>query len=201
MSEEFKTLRIWDELKHLDPKDVSKRSLAKYNSDQKTYLLRIINHEYLIRVNEQKVIKSKNNDRSKTEWQLQILIPIYLVNAKEMELEKRWISHYELDGGPLFFSASAHNLYFNDLLEKYTTSSEFLKAGLALGGKKVSTINVAFELFVLPRIPLLFIYRSGGDEFSNSIQVLFDASVKSQLPTDSLWLAIEYSRKSLLESR
>ncbi len=200
MGEEFKTLRIWDELKHLDPKDVSKRSLAEYNSDQKTYKLRIINREYFIRVDEQKVIKSGDNDKSNIEWQLQILIPVYLVNAKEMELENRWISHYELDGGPLFFSASAHNLYFYDLIEKYTTSSEFLKAGLALGGK-VSTVNVAFELFVLPRIPLLFIYRSGGDEFSNSIQVLFDASAKSQLPTDSLWLAIEYSRKCLLESR
>jgi hypothetical protein len=198
---EFKTLRIWDELKHLDPKDVSKRSLVEYISDQKTYRLRIINREYLIRVDEQKIIKRGEDDSSKTEWQLQILIPIYLVNAKEMGLEKKWISHYELDGGPLFFTASAHNLYFNDLLKKYTTSSEFLKAGLALGGKKVSTANVAFELFVLPRIPILFIYRSGGDEFSNSIQVFFDASAKSQLPTDSLWLAIEYSRKCLLESR
>ena len=199
MVEEFKTLRIWDELKHLDPKDVSKRSLAEYDSDQKTYILRIINREYLIRVDEQKVIKSGDDDRSKIEWQLQIQIPIYLVNAKEMKLEKRWISHSELDGGPLFFSASAHNLYFNDLLEKYTTSKEFLKAGLALDGKKVSTANVAFELFVLPRIPLLFIYRSGGDEFSNSIQVLFDASAKLHLPTDSLWLVIEYAKKRLLE--
>ena len=201
MVEKFKTLRIWDELKHLDPKDVSKRSLAEYNSDQKTYILHIINHEYCIRVDEQKIIKRGEGDTSKIEWQLQTLIPIYLVNAKKMGLEKRWISHYELDGGPFFFTASAHNLYFNDLLKKYKTSLEFLKAGLALGGKKVSTINVAFEIFVLPRIPLLFIYRSGGDEFSNSIQVLFDASAKSQLPTDSLWLTIEYSRKCLLESK
>ncbi|MBS7631862.1 DUF3786 domain-containing protein, partial [Candidatus Bathyarchaeota archaeon] len=99
--------------------------------------------------------------------------------------------------GGLFFSAPAHNLAFNDLLDKYATPDEFLRAGLSLGGERMQIEDAAFTILILPRIPILYVFRSGGGEFPNSINVYFDSSVRFHLPTDSIWLIIEYSRKIL----
>jgi len=199
MNENFKTAKVWEELKHLKPEDVMARSLSRYDENDKAYLLDIINQEYSAKLDESKVVRRREKKAESAPWQLQILVPIYLINAKQEKLQRRWISPYELEGGGLFFSAPAHNLVFNDLLEKYSSPSQFLKAGLALDGKKTALGDAAFEILVLPRIPILYVFRSGGDEFSDNINVFFDASAKSHLPTDSLWLIIEYSKKCLLE--
>ncbi len=176
-----------------------RRSLAEYTPKDKGYLLRIIDQEYFIDIEKRVVQESGVKEEKKTAWELQLLAPIYLVNAEKAMLKGRWTSPTELCGGDLFFAAPAHNLQFNNLAGKFNSSTGFLKAGLKLGVKKESIGDAAFQILVLPRIPILYIYRSGGGEFANSITVFFDASAENHLPIDSLWLAIEYSAKRLLE--
>ena len=195
MTRDFKTVEVWGELENLNPDDVIKRSLAKYDTREQVYTLRVVDEEYS--VDPKKRVVEKSGERAS--WQLQLLAPIYLVNARDEGLAGRLISPRELVGGDLFFSAAAHKLAFGDLLNKYGSLSRFLEAGSALGGETVPLGDGAFKILVLPRIPLFYIYRVGGEEFPNSIEVLFDASAKSHLPTDSLWLIIEYSKKRLLD--
>ena len=195
----FITANIWDTLKKLDPDDVVRRSLAGYTPKDKGYLLGIIGQEYFVDLEKRVVVKSGVKEEKKATWELQLLSPIYLINAEKVMLKGEWVSPTELSGGDLFFAAPAHNLQFNNLIGKLDSPARFLKVGLKLGGKEESIGDAAFQIPVLPRIPLLYIYRSGGGEFPNSITVFFDASAEKHLPIDSLWLVIEYSTKRLLE--
>ena len=169
----FKTLKVWEELALLDPKDVSERSLAKYNFKDKSYKLKIIDQEYYVRLKKRIVEKNVGSNMEKASWQFQIFPPIYLVNAKNKGLEGNLISPIDLEGGDLFFAAVAHQLDFNDLMKKYSSSSEFLDAGCSLGGKSIPYGDASFELSVLPRVPIYYVYRAGGNEFSSSINVFF----------------------------
>lgn len=195
----FITANIWDTLKKLDPDDVVRRSLAGYTSKNKGYQLRIIDKEYFVDLEKREVLESGLKEEKKAAWEIQLLAPIYLINAEKVMLKGQWVSPTELFGGDLFFAAPAHNLQFNNLTEKFSSPRGFLKAGLKLGGKKELIGDAAFQISVLPRIPILYIYRAGGGEFPNSITVFFDASAEKHLPIDSLWLAIECSTKRLLE--
>lgn len=196
----FKTLKVWEELTRLDPTDVTKRSLATYNSKEESYIIQVIDQEFIIRLKNRVVEKKKDSGSEKAPWQFQIFIPIYMVNAKDVELEGGLISPNDLIGGDLFFAASAHHLNFDDLVKKYSSASDFLKAGCILGGKRIPYGEASFKLNVLPRLPIYYVYRLGGEEFPSSINVFFDATAKSHLPTDSLWLIIEVSKKRLLEA-
>ncbi|MBS7631863.1 DUF3786 domain-containing protein, partial [Candidatus Bathyarchaeota archaeon] len=89
MAKRFETIMIWKKLENLDPQEVSARSLARYDNNMRSYLIKILSQEYAAELDKHK-ITVRGEVKEEAPWELQILIPIYLVNAKKEELNGKW---------------------------------------------------------------------------------------------------------------
>lgn len=192
--------RAWEELSQMDQADVCRRSLATFDQSMNSYRLRVIDEEYAVRLPSRRVGKIfRDGSEADVDWMARLLILLYLVNAKDIPLAGKLRSPYEFKGGELFFSAPSHVISFEPMLQRFRSPQEFLEAGLFLGGRRVPYADEAFELPVLPRVPVTYLLWAGDEEFAPRISVLFDATAEQQLPIDALWLVILVANRRLLQ--
>lgn len=100
----------------------------------------------------------------------------YLLLADGAPLTDTWVSLAGLPNGS--FYDQAYQGYSGNLLARAFRgrSADLKRAAEAIGGQAVKIGDFAFQYSALPRIPLALVYWSGGDEFPDSVQVLFDRS-------------------------
>lgn len=65
---------------------------------------------------------------------------------------------------------------------------EFIRAGMSLGGQKITGGDAAFHLRVLPKISLDFMLWAGDEEFPARANILFDHKASFHLPTATLYM-------------
>ena len=162
-------------------------------------MLSVVDLRYMIAPGTQTIVPEVAAGSSSVDWDIRLLILAYLTGATETSLVGKWVSPIESSGGDLFFSSSAHNLNFAELLVTFKSPEDFLSAGQKIGGKIDRVGDSSFVLRTLPRIPILFIYWAGDEELPSKISVLVDESARSHLAIDALWLAIRVSEKRLLK--
>jgi len=122
----------------------------------------------------------------------------YLVNAKEIEPSGVLVKPTQFKSGDVFF-VGPHAMPVEPIKQKFGNNPEaFLKAGLSLGGKKVPYGDAAFEIKVLPRIPLTYILWVGDEEFPPNVSILFDATAEHHMLLDALWAAAITATDKLL---
>jgi len=104
------------------------------------------------------------------------LILQYLVIADGAPLENSWVSLRNLPHGA--FYEQAFQSYSGKLLVRSFRGDveAFRASSRGLGGEQVEMGDAAFRFWVFPRLPLAVVYWSGGGEFPDSAQVLFDNS-------------------------
>jgi hypothetical protein len=100
----------------------------------------------------------------------------YLLLADGTPLENTWVSLRDLPHGS--FYEQAFQSYSGNLLVRSFRGDlgNFRAIARTLGGEPVEMGDAAFRFWALPRIPLAVVYWSGGGEFPDSAQVLFDKS-------------------------
>jgi len=100
----------------------------------------------------------------------------YLMFADGAPLENTWVSLRNLPHGS--FYEQAFQSYSGNLLARtFRRDLEGFRAAAAkLGGESLAMGDAAFRFWALPRIPLAVVFWSGGEEFPDSAQVLFDKS-------------------------
>lgn len=181
--------KAWEELAGLDPADVEKRALVKYEDG--SYVLKCLCMEFAISAKERK-IESRSPEAEaivnrygyffnhSTLW--------YLVLAKDIALTGRHIKPQNLKGGDIFFKGT-HVLPLEGLARRYGNGRDgFLQRGTALGGKALGAFgDAAVELYPLPRVPVTLILWLGDEEFQPRADLLFDSSCEFQLPLDIIW--------------
>ena len=100
----------------------------------------------------------------------------YLLLADGVPLENTWVSLRDLPHGS-FYEQAFQSYSGNLLVRSFRGDAEgFRTIARALGGEPVAMGDAAFRFWALPRIPLAVVYWSGGGEFPDSAQVLFDKS-------------------------
>ena len=104
------------------------------------------------------------------------LILQYLLIADGAPLENGWVSLRNLPHGA--FYEQAFQSYSGNLLVRSFRGdvASFRAVARALGGEAVEMGDAAFRFWAFPRLPLAVVYWSGGGEFPDSAQVLFDNS-------------------------
>ena len=104
------------------------------------------------------------------------LILQHLLLADGAPVENTWVSLRNLPHGA--FYEQAFQSYSGNLLVKSFRGDVEAFRGVArgLGGEPVEMGDAAFRFWVFPRLPLAVVYWSGGGEFPDSAQVLFDNS-------------------------
>jgi len=117
---------------------------------------------------------------------LQALLLYYLVTCDGTPASGQWISFSELPDGR-FYNQAYQGYTGGKLAQVFRNDLEtFCKVSENLGGKRVYLLgDAAYKFQVLPFVSLLAVTWEGDEDFNSSYQILFDASVSHQLPTDA----------------
>ena len=100
----------------------------------------------------------------------------HLLLADGAPLENTWVSLRNLPHGA-FYEQAFQSYSGNLLVRSFRGDVEaFRAAARGLAGEQVEMGDAAFRFWVFPRLPLAVVYWSGGGEFPDSAQVLFDSS-------------------------
>jgi hypothetical protein len=106
----------------------------------------------------------------------QVFLLQYLLLADGTPLSGAWVSLAELPDGAFYerafqsYSGSPVARAFRGRLEQLG------RIARSLGGDELKMGDLAFRFWALPRVPLALVYWTGGEEFPDSAQVLFDRS-------------------------
>ena len=104
------------------------------------------------------------------------LILQYLLLADGAPLEDNWVSLRNLPNGA-FYEQAFQSYSGNLLVRSFREDVEGFRAiARSMGGEPLEMGDAAFRFWALPRLPLAVVYWSGGGEFPDSAQVLFDKS-------------------------
>ena len=104
------------------------------------------------------------------------LILQYLLLADGTPLENTWVSLRNLPHGS-FYEQAFQSYSGNLLVRSFRGDVEgFRVIARGMAGEPLEMGDAAFRFWMLPRIPLAVVYWSGGGEFPDSAQVLFDNS-------------------------
>ena len=172
---------LWRVLSSMDPKEVSRRSLASYDDENHAYYLKILTKDYLV-FPEDRIIRFADSSSSHSlEFYLQLSAMNYLIGAKDIPLSGQWISEKQFPSGQIFFRG--HHAMPSEKLEQVfgQDSKNFSAASSVWGGKKVEGGDIAFEFLVFPRIPVRLILWLADDEFPARVSYLFDRTANIHL--------------------
>jgi len=168
----------------MDPDDVRARSLC--GLDGGLYVLPFLAWSYRIDPG-RRLIEPLTPGAREVSADLGLLLLFYLLKAKPIPLEGRWVSEFDLPGGSLFFRGP-HRFRTDEIARQFgRDAGGFEDACRRLGGERVELGDAAFRFRVLPRVPAAVVLWRADDEFPASAKMLLDGSVKEHLPLDVIF--------------
>lgn len=178
-------------LGELNPEDACRRSRTEYDSKRRVYRITAIGHDYEVDPENQE-IKPLTPGKEQMSVELGLLILFYLLEAKDIPLEGKWVSEFNLKGGSMFFRGP-HAFRNDEIAVRFGYDlAGFKETCLALGGKSVEMGDAAFQFQVLPRIPVAAVLWYADEEFDASAKLLMDATIEQHLPLDVIFgMALE----------
>jgi len=137
-------------------------------------------------------VDRKGNVGSVIHVHLWVTVPLlkYIITGGGAGLTDTWVSFDELKNGitmsnffvrrcvePLRQMAESHTDIFFDLLDIF-------------GGRPVEGFSAdrARVIYPLPKVPVLFLYRSAEGHFASSLKVLFDSSADNYLDFETVFI-------------
>jgi hypothetical protein len=110
----------------------------------------------------------------------------YLLLADGTPVENEWVSLRNLPHGA-FYETAFQGYSGGPLAKAYRRDlAGFCKAAERLGGEPFETGSAAYRFWAFPRVPIAVVFWSGGDEFPDSAQVLFDSTAGHYQPVEML---------------
>ncbi len=192
----------WESLAKASPNEVCTRTGATYSEERKGYFLPVLNQRYLILPGERRIFCMRGDlcEEETLRDYFYLMILLYLLNAREGEPTRTWISEKELKGGTTFFRGP-HALQTEELKNRFSKNPEaFFLAGKRLGGVELLFGDKAFALAVLPKVPLAYILWKEDAEFSALVTVMFDSTIQKHFSLDGIWCIVAEVSQRLLEA-
>lgn len=193
----------WERLAKAEPNEVCKRTEATYSLDRKGYFLTILNQKYLILPGEQKIFCMRGDfcEEENLRDYFYLMVLLYLLDAKEVEPTRTWISEKELKGGTTFFRGP-HALRVGELQETFGKNPDaFAHAGRRLGGVELLFGDKAIALTVFPRVPLAYVLWKEDAEFPARVTVMFDSTIQKHFSLDGIWCIVAEVSQRILDAR
>jgi hypothetical protein len=115
-----------------------------------------------------------------------IVLLHYLIRADGSPITGEWVGYKDIPGGLLYAGVFARRVT-EPLLRKFGGSAKlFEEIGIKLEGESGGVGDASFILNVLPFVSLQYVLWEGDEEFTPSIQLLFDASVDHYLSLEDI---------------
>jgi len=191
----------WERLAKAEPNEVCKRTEADYNSERNAYTLPILSQKYLILPGEQKILCMRGDfcEEENLRDYFYLMVLLYLLDAKEGEPTRTWISEKELKGGTTFFRGP-HALRVEELKMAFGKNPDaFGRAGSRLGGVELLFGDKAFALTVFPKVPLAFVLWKADEEFPAQVTVMFDSTIQKHFSLDGIWCIVAEMTQRILD--
>ncbi|MBM3788717.1 MAG: DUF3786 domain-containing protein [Acidobacteria bacterium] len=110
----------------------------------------------------------------------------YLHLADGAPLEDAWVSLRNLPHGA-FYEQAFQGYSGKPLAKSFDGDLDaFRAAAERIGGEPLEMGNAAYRFWAFPRVPVAVVYWSGGEEFPDDAQVLFDKSAGHYQPVEML---------------
>ncbi len=171
------------ELASVNPDSITSKTNCSYNSEDKTYYVKIWGIDYVIDPAISTISRVDGKDKNVHEY-FELFIIYYLIHATNTESKEEWISEKDLQGGPTFFRGP--HLLPTQLICEATGNDlqKFKDRCTILGGKPLDMADCAFHFEITPEIPVAVLYWQADDDFPAEAKLLFDRSMENLLPLD-----------------
>jgi len=171
-------------LRQADPERVAALSGARLERRESAsyFIVRLLN--VTLEMSHPGLEVRRADGKSCAEWQGHLLT-YYLSMADGVRPAGKWVALRDLPDG-MFYQTAYQGYSGGDLVRAFGNNVEaFRQACRALGSEPLNTGDAGYRFLVLPRVWLAAIYWLGEEIIPPSARVLFDASIKHYLPTDS----------------
>ncbi|MCP4691848.1 MAG: DUF3786 domain-containing protein [Desulfobacterales bacterium] len=179
-------MEYWDELGEKDIDALCVDALATPHPPD-GLRVRFLNDEVLVNIKDRSIRRvNKQSWEDVDRSMLELLILVYLLNAKPIPLDRDMIAVQELKGAQFF--QGPHELKTIPLLRRYGKDAPGFKAAAEnLGGKPLAMADAAYSLHPFPRVPLYYLLWAFDEEFGPSLSILFDRTIERHLAADAIW--------------
>jgi len=192
---------LWEELRQADPREVASRALVEYDGAEDVYIVPFLNTTVLCYPATEHIVVLERLADLSGDFQLNVVVLHYLLHSLSKPPANKWVSGKDLPSGALFFTA-AHTLPTESLRETFDAGPGLLDAAARyIGGEKTGLAGLSYRFGILPRIPILIIFRERDEEFESSFQILFDETISDHFGSlDLIWGLINVFTRVLLDS-
>ena len=191
---------LWEQLEKLDCAETAQRAKCEYLSDEKRYIIQLLNTEYIVDLSDKKIYSNHEDSPQKPAAFLEELCLLaFLINAKEIPLANKLVKAEALPGGQFFFRG-IHKLPIEKLEKAFGERPQVLLEILKqFKAKKCEFGDVSILFYILPRLPLTIVIWRGCEEFNARVSVLFDQTAASQMPLDALLASVNLAVDALIK--
>ena len=185
----------FQDLVQMDPEDVCRRALCRYDSSESAYTLSVWGEDYAVFPHDAKIIRL-GDDKSDIKTFEGLFMVHYLMTSKEIPIRKEWISAKDMPGGTTFFRGP-HEIPAYLIENRYGENVDgFCRTCGQLSGMPLDMGDKAYSFKIAPRIPVAVLLWKGDDEFPVESKLLFDKSIIEHLALDIVFaLAVEVCTK------
>jgi hypothetical protein len=193
--------RLWEALRQADPREVTVRTLTRFDPERNGYAFSLLHTAVLCRPQTEEIEVTGGPQDFSGDFQIALVVLHYLLQAGNKPGADKWISEKDLPGGSLFFTA-AHALPMDSLIAAFDGRPDLLDgAAKNLGGERTDTAGISYRFRVLPRIPFLLIFWERDEEFAPSCHLLFDETIFTHLRSlDLIWALVNVFVRALLDA-
>ncbi|MBS3791595.1 DUF3786 domain-containing protein [Candidatus Bipolaricaulota bacterium] len=169
-------------LRTSEPEEIAKRSGARFEEGE--IRVKFFDEEFQVKTPEFEVKQSSDPEKR----HLAELILNYLSLANFPSGSGEWIAFREIPHGD-FYSSNFKKNTENRLSRKFQNGREkFVLVSEKLGGEKIDMGDSGYAFQALPRFKIALVFWSGGDEFRDKVNVLFEKPAPECLTPEGLSL-------------
>lgn len=193
-------------------KELSRRDLSEvaFNSsvqlEGEVLIVPALGQTYRIEERGKKIIQISDGREPKTP--MKIILLHYLTTADGTTLKGNDFSFENIPGAGFYYPTFKARTISQLISAFQNDLTRFIKVGLQFNGRllegKPDDMNlnkVQIKIFVLPNVPVSFIYWRGQEELPPALQILFDASITHYLPLEDIVIVTEMLTYQLIRSR
>ena len=174
------------ELAASDPKMVALKSAVEYKeegAEQGGLLIDFWRERYRVSYPQGSV----EGETDAPSMPLQLLILHYLLTADGTPLAYNWVSFRDFGPETQTYYPAFQGRAEQPLVDVFGHDLDaFKRAADAKGGEKLGFGDASFRFRVFPRVWVALVIWAGDEEFSPSVQLLFDGSANHYLPAEDL---------------
>lgn len=174
------------DLAALDPKDVCRRALCRYDAGEERYEVPVWGEDYRIFPGRSKVEGAHRSGPGQYDY-LALVAVHYLLGAKAVEPAGQWVSEKDIPGGAAFFRGP-HQVPTHRISARFENDLEgFRNRCTELQGRPLDMGDAAYGFDITSRIPAAVLYWVGDEDFPAEARILYDNSISKHLALDAIY--------------